>query len=420
MSDSVSAASSPLDLLPEIVEPAAEERSEAAWPAIFSLTLGVFGLVTAEFLPASLLTPMAADVGVSVGAAGQAVTATAVVGAVAGLATAIVTRGVDRRIVVWALTGSLILSSLLAAAATNLTVLLLARVLLGIGLGGFWSMVAATAMRLVPMSALPKAMSLIFTGVSVATVSAAPIGAYLGDLWGWRVVFVLSAILGVVALGAQLLTMPRLPALGSPDIRTLFTLLRRPSIRVVLIAIIVSISGHFAGFTYIRPFLEQIPKLSVEAISLVLLAYGVGGFFGNFAGGAIVARSAKASAMVGSILIAAMALILFLFGSSTVVAAVAVGLWGFAFGFLPVGFQTWMVRVSPEEAESSGGLLVAAFQVAIASGAIFGGLLVDGFGALGAIGYAALTTLIGALGVFVFRARSPEIVAPDAPAPMAH
>jgi predicted MFS family arabinose efflux permease len=420
MSDSASAASSPLDLLPEVEKPAVEERSEAAWPAIFSLTLGVFGLVTAEFLPASLLTPMAADVGVSVGAAGQAVTATAVVGAIAGLATAIVTRGVDRRIVVWALTGSLILSSLLAAAATNLTVLLLARVLLGVGLGGFWSMVAATAMRLVPMSALPKAMSLIFTGVSVATVSAAPIGAYLGDLWGWRVVFVLSAILGVVALGAQLFTMPRLPALGSPDVRTLFALLRRPSIRLVLIGIVVSISGHFAGFTYIRPFLEQIPVLSVEAISLVLLAYGVGGFFGNFVGGAIVARSAKAAVIAGSAVIAVMALVLVLFGSSTAVSAVAVGLWGFAFGALPVGFQTWMVRISSDEAESAGGLLVAAFQVAIASGAIFGGLLVDGYGALGAIGYAAAATLLGALGVLVFGAKSPEQIEAGAPIPAGH
>jgi DHA1 family purine ribonucleoside efflux pump-like MFS transporter len=414
MSDSVSAAS-PLHLETS----AAEERSAPAWPAIFSLSLGVFGLVTAEFLPASLLTPMAADVGVSVGAAGQAVTATAVVGAIAGLATAIVTRGVDRRIVIWVLTGSLILSSLLSAVATSLTMLLLARVLLGIGLGGFWSMVAATAMRLVPPSALPRAMALIFTGVSVATVSAAPIGAYLGELWGWRVVFVLTAIVGVVALAAQMATMPRLPALGSPNVRTLFELMRRPSVRLVLIAIIVSISGHFAGFTYIRPFLEEVPMLSVEAISLVLLAYGVGGFFGNFAGGAIVARGAKAAVITGSAVIAATALALLLFGSSTAVAAVAVGLWGVAFGALPVGFQTWMVRISSDEAESAGGLLVAAFQVAIASGAVFGGLLVDSHGALGAIGYAAVATLLGALGVLVFGAKSPETMQAGSGAHMA-
>ncbi|PZN93178.1 MAG: MFS transporter [Hyphomicrobiales bacterium] len=405
MSNTVSAAS-PLDLESPAV-PA--EPSAPAWAAVFSLSLGVFGLVTAEFLPASLLTPMAADIGVSVGIAGQAVTATAVVGAIAGLATAIVTRGIDRRIVIWALTGSLIVSSLLAAAATSLTSLLLARVLLGIGLGGFWSMVAATAMRLVPPSALPRAMALVFTGVSVATVSAAPIGAYLGELWGWRVVFVLSAITGVVALAAQVATMPRLRAQGSPDVRTLLRLLGRPSIALVLAGIVVVISGHFAGFTYIRPFLEQIPRLSVEAISLVLLAYGVGGFLGNLAGSAITVRSAKASVIFGAFSIAAMGIVLLLVGSSTLGSAIAVGFWGFAFGALPVGFQTWLVRVTPEEeAESAGGLLVAAFQIAIASGAVFGGLLVDGFGTLGVIAYATAATLLGGIGVLALGSRSPE------------
>lgn len=411
MSDSLSATALAFD------DSAEEAREKPAWAAVTSLTFGVFGLVTAEFLPASLLTPMAADVGVSVGAAGQAVTATAVVGAIAGLAAAIVTRGIDRRIVIWSLTGLLIVSSVLAAIATNLTTLLFARVLLGIGLGAFWSMVAATAMRLVPPSALPKAMSLIFAGVSLATVSAAPIGAYLGNVMGWRFVFWLAALVGVATLVVQMAVLPRLPARGSPDIRTLFRLLGQPSIALVLAGIVVVISGHFAGFTYVRPFLEQIPKLSVEAISLVLLAYGVGGFFGNFAGGAITARSAKASVIFGAFMIALVGVSLLLAGSSPIASAIAVGLWGFAFGALPVGFQTWLVRVAPEEeAESAGGLLVAAFQVAIASGAVFGGLLVDGFGTLGVIAYVTVATLVGGAGVLLLGSKSPERVGASAAA----
>ncbi|WP_377838865.1 MFS transporter [Bosea sp. UC22_33] len=411
MSDSLTATTIEFD------DTAEEARDKPAWAAVISLTFGVFGLVTAEFLPASLLTPMAADIGVSVGAAGQAVTATAVVGAIAGLAAAIVTRGIDRRIVIWSLTGLLIVSSIIAAIATNLTTLLFARVLLGIGLGAFWSMVAATAMRLVPPSALPKAMSLIFAGVSLATVSAAPIGAYLGNVMGWRFVFWLAALVGVATLIIQIAVLPRLPARGSPDIRTLFRLLGQPSIALVLGAIVVVISGHFAGFTYVRPFLEQIPKLSVEAISLVLLAYGVGGFFGNFAGGAITARSAKASVIFGAFLIALVGVSLLFLGASPLASAIAVGLWGFAFGALPVGFQTWLVRVAPEdEAESAGGLIVAAFQIAIASGAVFGGLLVDGFGTLGVIAYATVATLVGGAGVLLLGSKSPERVGAGAAA----
>lgn len=159
-----------------------EGRSEPAWAGVISLALGVFGLVTAEFLPASVLTPMAADLAISDGTAGQAVTATAVVGAIAAPTIAIVTRGFDRRLVLWGFTLALILSNLLAAMATNLT-MLLARVILGIGLGGFWSMMAAIALRLVPTRLVPRAMLIIFTGVSLATVCAAPVGAYIGDLW---------------------------------------------------------------------------------------------------------------------------------------------------------------------------------------------------------------------------------------------
>ncbi|TCR61851.1 MFS transporter [Bosea sp. BK604] len=391
MSDSLSATVQDLDALPD-----ADERSPA-WAAVLALALGVFGLVTAEFLPASLLTPIAADLGISDGAAGQTVTATALIGAVAGLFTPIVTGRLDRRLVMWALTGLLIVSSVLAALANGLTMLLVARLLLGIGIGGFWSMAGAMAMRLVPSRLVPRAMSLIFTGVSVATVSAAPIGAYLGGLIGWRMVFTLAALIGVVTLVAQLATFPRMPPQGAPSARTLVELLGRPGVRLVLLTILLCISGHFAGFTYVRPFLEQVPALSVEMISLVLLAYGVGGFFGNFAGAAVVERSAKASVVTGALLIAVMALGLTLFGASLPVSAVGVAFWGFAFGMIPVGVQTWIIRAAPDQAEAASGLIVAAFQIAIASGAVFGGLLVDHLGALGAIGYCGLGTLLGAL-----------------------
>jgi predicted MFS family arabinose efflux permease len=391
------------------VSPMTGERTAPAWAAVVSLMLGAFSQVTAEFLPASLLTPIATDLGVSVGAAGQVVTATSLVGIVAGLAMAIVTRAMDRRVVLWLLTVLLIVSNLLSATAGNLTILLFARVLLGISLSGFWAMATATAMRLVPAEALPRAISLIFSGVSIATVSSAPIGAYLGDLWGWRNVFLLAAVVAAIVLVFQMLTLPRLPPLTSPDVRTLFVLMRRPSVRLVMIAIALSISGHFAGFTYVRHFLEQVPKLPVTEISIVLLAYGIGGFFGNFAGGALVARSTKLAIVSGSAAIAVLAMVLFVFGGSGVIAGIAVGLWGFAFGALPVGFQTWMVRVASDEAESAGGLLVSAFQVAITVGAVVGGILVDGFGPFGAVGYLAAATLAGAL--LVLLSRSGEVPA---------
>ena len=179
-------ASDTADAIPADVLTKTSDETVPAWAAIVSLSLGVFGLVTAEFLPASLLTPLATDLGITEGAAGQAVTATAIVGAIAAPTMAIITKRLDRRIVMWALTALLVLSNILAASASGLPTLLLARVLLGVSLGGFWSMAAAMAMRLVPMRLMPRAMSIILTGVSIATVCAAPAGAYVGEIWGWR------------------------------------------------------------------------------------------------------------------------------------------------------------------------------------------------------------------------------------------
>ncbi|MRX32850.1 MFS transporter [Aminobacter sp. MDW-2] len=394
-------ATATLDGIP-IQKAKAEERAEPLWGAVLSLSLGVFGLVTAEFLPASLLTPLAQDLGITEGTAGQAVTATAVVAAIAAPTMAIATRKIDRRHVMIGLSLLLVMSSLLAATAWSLPSLLFARVLLGVALGGFWSMSAAIAMRLVPSEVLPRAMSIILTGVSVATVCAAPVGAYVGDVWGWRSAFIIAAGVGLVTLIVQFATLPKLPPISIASFGALRDVSRNPMIRVGLLLVILTASGHFAGFTYFRAFLEQVPALGIETISLVLLAFGIGGFFGNLAGGFMAERSLRSAVTLAPLLIAISALALLLAGSSAGIAGVAIAAWGFAFGAVPVGVQTWMVRAAPDQAESAGGLMVATFQVAIALGAVFGGVLVDTAGVNSAFIYSGAATLLAAIAVACF------------------
>ena len=355
-----------------------------AWSGVAALSLSVFGLVTAEFLPPSVLTPLASDLGVSLGAAGQAVTATAVVGAFAALLVPVVTSRWDRRLVLLGLLLLLGVSNLMTAAAVNLPMLLAARVVLGVSLGGFWSMAAATTMRLVPMPVLPRAMSIVFTGVTVATVSAAPVGAYVGDLLGWRATFLIAGLVGVAALACLWLTLPRLKPGATAGLKDLAEVAVRPRAMVVLASVVVVISGHFAGFTYIRPVLEQVVRLDVAAISLVLLAFGCAGFIGNFVGAFLAERDPKLAIITGSGLMTAAMTALVALGATPWLAAVALTVWGLAFAMLPVGFQAWMVADVPDRPELAGGLLTAAFQVAFASGAVAGGLLVDRFGVLSA------------------------------------
>ena len=381
---------------------AAPAREAPAWGAVFSMTLGVFGLVTAEFLPASLLTPMAADLGVSEGVAGQAGTATAVVALVMSLLVSAATRRVDRRIVLLAFSVLLTVSNLLVAFAPGLPALLLGRVLLGLALGGFWTMSAATVMRLVPEAMVPRALSLLFSGVSAATVVAAPVGSYLGDVIGWRDVFLLAAVLGVLALAVQFATLPRMAPSGLTRLRTLVEVLARPQVGLGMIAALLVFAGHFAFFTYIRPFLETVTGVGITGVSGILLGFGIANFFGTFLGGVLLERSMRLAILLMPLAMGVLGLgFVALGGGAPVANTVMVALWGVAFGAVPVAWSTWLTRTVPDEAESAGGLLVAAIQFAIALGAAAGGAIFDVSGALGVFTASGLVLLLAALMILV-------------------
>lgn len=373
----------------------------AAWGAVISLTLGVFGLVTAEFLPASLLTPMAADLAVSEGLAGQAVSITAVLAMITGLFIASVTRRIDRRHVLVGFSVLLVVSNLLVAYAPNLIVLLLGRVFLGIGIGGFWAMSAATVMRLVPEALVPRALSLLFSGVSAATVFAAPLGSYLGDQIGWRNVFLLASLLGILALLVQLATLPRMAPNGHTRLRTMFEVMMRPRMGFGMLASLLVFTGHFALFTYVRPFLENVTGVAVSGISAILLGFGVANFIGTFLGGALVERNMRLTLAVMPLVMGVAGLSLAMLTGTPVSDAILVALWGMAFGAVPVAWSTWITRTVPDEAESGGGLMVVAIQFAIALGAAAGGAVFNVSGATGVFAISGLVLIFAGLLVSV-------------------
>lgn len=357
--------------------------AKPAWRAVWSLGLGVFGLITAEFLPASLLTPMASSLGVTEGVAGQTVTATALVALVTGLLITSATKSIDRRWVLMFFTFLQIISSLLVAFAPSLQVLLMGRLLLGVAIGGFWAMSTATAMRLVPTRDVPKALSIIFAGVSIATVVAAPLGSFLGSLIGWRNVFILCVVPGVLALLWQLWVLPSMRPENGGSLRTLLHVLRRPGMIGGLLATIFIFSGHFAFFTYLRPFLETVGRASVETISLILLGFGLANFIGTSIAGHLLARNLRLTLALVPFGMGVLALLMVAFGHLALLDGLLVTLWGFAFGLVPVGWSTWLATTVPDEAESAGGLMVASIQLAISAGAAGGGLVFDLNGASG-------------------------------------
>lgn len=368
-----------------------------AWSAVFSMTLGVFSLVTAEFLPASLLTPMSESLQVSEGVAGQAVTITALFALLAGLFVGVATRAYDRRKVLLSFTVLLIISNLLVAFASGLTMVLFARVLLGIGIGGFWSMATVTTMRLVPGPLVPKALSIVFSGVSIATVMAAPLGSFLGGLIGWQNVFLLITVVAVITLVWQYRALPSMVPKDSAKLSTLFKVLGRPIVSIGMLSVMMVFTGHFAFFTYLRPFLETVTQVDVNHLSLVLLGFGVANFIGTSLIGFILEKNLRLVLMAVPFLMSIVAVVLIIFGANVITASFFVAVWGLLFGAVPVAWSTWIARAVPDEAESAGGLLVAVIQFAIMMGAALGGYAFHLMGMKGLYLCCAIVLLIAAI-----------------------
>ncbi|MET3899789.1 DHA1 family purine ribonucleoside efflux pump-like MFS transporter [Devosia sp. UYZn731] len=358
--------------------------------AVVSMAVATFALVSAEFLPAGLLTPMAADLGISEGTAGQVVTATASVGAVAALFANVAIGKLNRKTVLVGLSALAIISNIVAATATDFWILLLGRAGLGIALASFWSLSAAVIARLVGVGSLGRGMSIIFVGVSLATIAAPSIGAVVSDWFGWRTAMAATAGAAAIAMLLQLISLPTLPADKATSLGEIFGLMRRRGVQLGMLAVLLLVTGHFAGFVYVRAFLEQVTQLPTTSVAWALLGYGVASVIGNIAGGRMADANVRVGLVVTGVTLAAATLALLLWGTHSGTAFGFVALWGFAFGTAPIVLQTNLSRAALDALEASGSLMVVCFQVAIAVGAMIGGYIVDGYSVIGTVAFAAI------------------------------
>lgn len=355
--------------------------SAATWFAVISLAATSFALVSAEFLPAGLLTPMARDLGISEGTAGQVVTATASVGAVTAMLSNVLIGRLNRKTVLVGLMALAVASNILAALAPNFWLLLLGRAGLGIALSAFWALSVAVVARLVGANATGRGMAIVTLGVSLATIAAPSMGALISDWLGWRSAMAMTAGLALVAMLLQFLSLPTLPATASNSLADVFRLTRRRGIQLGMLAIVLLMTGHFAGSVYVRPFLEHVTLLATGPIALALLGFGIAAVVGNIVGGRLADANIRMALVVNAVLMAFAALALVLWGVHVGAAFAFVTLWGLAFGMGPVVLPTNLSRAAPDALEAAGSLMVVSFQVAITIGAVVGGYVVDNYGA---------------------------------------
>lgn len=349
----------------------------AAWGAVVSMALCVAVLIASEFMPVSLLTPIANDLAMTEGQAGQAISISGLFAVVTSLFIAGITRNIDRKAVLSSLSLLLVVSGLIVTFAPNYTLLMIGRALLGIAIGGFWSMSTAIVMRLLPASAVPKGLAILNAGNAIAATISAPLGSFLGDYIGWRGAFFFVVPLALTALVWQWLSMPSLPPRQRSATGNVFRLLKRRQVAIGMTAILLLFMGQFALFTYLRPFLECVSGYSVSALSLVLLLMGLAGVIGTWSISSLLATRLYSIVIGIPLVMAAIAVMLIALGSEKTAVAALLIAWGFFGTAAPVGWGTWLSRVLHDDAEAGGGLQVAVIQFAITVGAAAGGLLFD-------------------------------------------
>jgi predicted MFS family arabinose efflux permease len=376
------------------------------WLSVSSVALGSFAIVLSEFLPIGLLPAISADLDVGIGTAGLLVVLTGLFAAIAAPVVTVATTALDRRLVLAGLSALLVVSDALAALAPSFAVLLLARVLLGTSLGGFWAVGAGLAGRLVPPADAIRGTAVITAGISVATVVSLPLGAAVSALTSWRVAFVIGGAIGLVALGLQLMTLPRMPATHRVRVATLGALFRVPRARIGLLAAAVLFFSQFAAYTFVSPYLEDVVAVGPGTVTLALLLFGTAGIVGNFVIGALLGRSLVGTTAAAEIVLAATVLLLPSLAHSTPGAIALVAVWGFVWGGLPLAMQMWMSTASPAGAETGLSLFVTTIQLALAAGSVLGGVAVTSWGIDADFRLAGVIALVGALAFLALGSRS--------------
>ncbi|MEU8821187.1 MFS transporter [Actinoplanes sp. NPDC048796] len=354
------------------------ERPRTGWAAVAPVAAASFTLVLSEFIAVAVLPSLAADLHVSEGDAGLAVVLPGLVAAVAAPAAVLAANRTDRRLVLLALTGLLAVSNLLAGLAPSFTMLLVARALLGVAVGAFWTIGVAVAPRLVPAGRGTAATALVTAGISAATVVSLPAGHLVAQTWGWRWALLIVGALAVLITIWQVLALPSMRpdrALGWSALTSLFRS-RRDRTGLLLGALLFF--AHFGAYTFITPFLTDRSAFSSGSVTLLLLGFGVAGLAGNFGAGAAVTRNLPLTLAAAAVLLGGSVALLTAVTSLPALTVVLVLVWGASWGAVPLIVQAYMMGGTA--AEGGLALFVSTTQLFLAAGSALGGQVVDRWG----------------------------------------
>ncbi|MGE1162918.1 MFS transporter [Peribacillus simplex] len=359
-------------------------KNRSTW-ALLALAISAFAIGTTEFISVGLLPLISKDLHITVTTAGLTVSLYAL-GVMFGapILTSLTSNMSRKTLLLWIMV-VFIAGNALAASATTVGVLLIARVISALAHGIFMSIGATIAADLVPENRRASAIAIMFTGLTVATVTGVPFGTFIGQQFGWRFAFIIIVAIGLIAfIGNSILVPSDLRKAARTTFRDQIKLVTNGRLLLVFIITALGYGGTFVVFTYLSPLLQEVTGYKEGTVALILLVYGVAIAIGNTLGGKF-ANLNPINALFYMFLIQAIVLVVLTFTAPFKIAGlitiIVMGL--FAFMNVP-GLQVYVVmlaeRFVPSAVDVASAINIAAFNAGIAIGAYLGGVITDSIG----------------------------------------
>ncbi|MEN8547774.1 MFS transporter [Acinetobacter soli] len=349
------------------------------WIALIVLSLSSFAIVTTELAPIGLLSALAHDLNQSEAITGLIVTGYGWVAAISALCSIVLLIRFPRKMVLMIMLLILAISNIIVAYSSSFNMIFSARIIGAIAHGSFWALIGAVAYSLVPKHQLGLATSIIFSGVSVASILGVPLASYLTQLSSWRLAFEFLGLLSFIVCILILLFVPKIPDQAPLASGFFKKVLQHSTLNRLFILTALIISSHFAAFTFIEPFLSQIAHLESGQITLLLLVFGFAGLIGNILGGKLIDRHLHTIILISLVFISGS---VFAFGYlgyhvTLSIAIVFLALWGVSIASIFVGLQTWVLKQADDLASAASAIYVAVFNASIGLGALIGSFMLQ-------------------------------------------
>lgn len=370
--------------------------------ALLALAVSAFAIGTTEFVSVGLLPLISKDLDISLTTAGLTVSLYAL-GVMIGapVLTSLTSRMSRKSLLLWIMI-VFIVGNGIAASATSVTVLLVARVISAFSHGVFMSIGSTIASDLVPEDKRASAISIMFTGLTVATITGVPFGTFLGQQFGWRFAFVAIVVLGIVGFFANMILVPSDLKKGTrTSIQDQVKLVTNSRLLLVLIITALGYGGTFVVFTYLSPLLQSVTGFKQGTIALILLVYGIAIAIGNMIGGKLSNKNPIGSLFYMFIIQAIILLLLTFTAPFKVAGLLTIIIMGiFAFMNVP-GLQVYVVmlaeRYVPSAVDVASAMNIAAFNAGIAIGSYLGGVVTDSIGIIHTAWIGAAMVMLAAI-----------------------